>query len=563
MKQQEYTTQDMPPRPRRRFGWALTALVLVATLALNVAAGLLFDRNRWFVDNTVTELLTLPHTMYTLTDEARGVVEKYGEPAMREINQKREAEGKPAIKTEIIFCADRDKLEGNTLMRYILYTALALQKEFDWIEVSYLNVEKNPTLAQAYKATTATHIYPSDVIVACGSEYRVQKSTGFFAYDDAAQTKPWSYNGEKAFAASILAVTCAEAPIACLTTNHGEPVGNCQALMDVIKGAGYKVQLIDLEKDEIPEDCRLIVTYDPQRDFYGYGNYGATGASEIDKLDAFLDGAYSFLLFVDHETPVLPNLEEYMQEWGVTVRRGTDADGDKQNYHIKDAVEHMDSEGYTPVGAYATAGLGATVTADMRKVSYPARVLFPNATALGMSDSYTLTYQEPDDTTGKQAYQYGHYYRNGVIRNLFDVFTAGQSAVAEIDGKSYEVTTKENVFKLMTMASETRTVQESNYSAINDASYVCVCASTEFASDEVLTSAAYGNADVLSSALRSMGGEILPVDVDLFKWMDEPVVSNESFLPAHPVALTVCLTVIPSALIAALGVVVTVRRKHR
>jgi hypothetical protein len=222
------------------FSW-VTALVLVGTLLLNVAASLVFDRNRWFVANTVTELLEMPVTMYTLTEEAEGVIRTYAEPAMEQINEERQAQGKEAIATDIIFCADRDKLEGNTLMRYVLYTALALEKKFDWIKVSFVNVEKNPSVVQAYKATSAASIYPSDVIISCGSEYRVQSSSDFFAYSEESDTKPWSYNGEKTYAASILAVTCAEAPVACLTTNHGEAVENVEGFFVVFLQQGQSL----------------------------------------------------------------------------------------------------------------------------------------------------------------------------------------------------------------------------------------------------------------------------------------------------------------------------------
>ena len=562
MKRKPYINEeDMPSRPRRRWIWPLTACVLVVTILLNVGVGVLFDHNRWFVDNTLNKYVQLPYKMYTLSKQVAIVIRTEAEPAMNEINAKREQEGKEPIATEIIFCADRDRLEASDEMRYILYTALALQKQFDWIKVSFCNVEKNPSSVQQYKATSATHIYSTDVIVACGSEYLVEKGSEFFSYDD---DEIWAYDGERTFASAILAVTCAEAPIACLTVNHGEPIEQCTALIEVIEGAGYRVQTIDLDRDEIPADCRLIVTYDPQTDFYGYGNVGVdANKSEIDKLDAFLDKALSFMLFVDNETPELPNLEEYMREWGVNIRRATDADGGEQNYHIKDTVTGIDGAGYTPLGVYATGGLGGAVTSDMREAAAPAPVIFPNATALGMSDSYTLTYQEADDVTGKPEFAYGHYYKNGIQRNMDDVFTAGENAVAEIDGKTYEVTTQENVFKLMTITAESRTIQESNYYALNDESYVCVCASTEFASNEALSSAAYGNADVLYSALRSMGGEVLPVKVDLFKPLQETDVIYVDLLPSHPLVVAAIMIAIPIVASTVAGIWVTVRRKHR
>ena len=98
----------------------------------------------------------------------------------------------------------------------------------------------------------------------------------------------------------------------------------------LVERSGYIVKDLDLEKEDIPEDCRLLICYDPQKDFYAFGNMGEAGVSEIDKLDKYLDGCFSFLLFVDNETPKLTNLEEYMEEWGVTIARGSiDAVEDK------------------------------------------------------------------------------------------------------------------------------------------------------------------------------------------------------------------------------------------
>ena len=59
----------------------------------------------------------------------------------------------------------------------------------------------------------------------------------------------------------------------------------------------------------------------------------------------------------------------------------------------------------------------------------------------------------------------------------------------------------------------------------DDRSFVGVCASTEFASDALLDSAVYGNADVLLSLLRSMGRELVPVKT-LELNRDHPLLRN-------------------------------------
>jgi hypothetical protein len=61
----------------------------------------------------------------------------------------------------------------------------------------------------------------------------------------------------------------------------------------------------------------LIITLDPQTDFYAdYKNPGTK--TEITKLQAHLDQSYSYMIFADADTPELPILEEYLEEWGIS-----------------------------------------------------------------------------------------------------------------------------------------------------------------------------------------------------------------------------------------------------
>ena len=287
--------------------------------------------------------------------------------------------------------------------------------------------------------------------------------------------------------------------------------------MNLVHRAGFDVVTIDLSKDEIPADCRLLISYDPQTDFLGLGNaaFVEGDESEIDKLDKFLDKAYSFMLFVDADTPELPVLEEYMEEWGIAIGRAENAEGELDNLLIRDQMNKLDKDGYTPMGEYVTTGGGASITEDMRKVAYPAKVVFPNAVAITMSESYRKTHVVPDDTNGvTEAYVYGSYYRNGVSRYFHDVFKTSGSASVEAFGKQYQVATDLNRFNLMTLSIESRTVMETNYLSTQEPSYVAVFGSTLFASDTILDSAAYGNADVLTATLRHMGREVMPADLE-------------------------------------------------
>lgn len=556
---------------RRTLFTLITVLVLVGVILLNLLVSIWGQANIWQIDETVNRYTnpTMKHlTLYTPTEPFISLIGDSAIPMVDEINESRAAKGEDPITINIIFCADRDLVWGNDQMRYVLYTALQLEKAYkDHIKVSFININKNPSAVQKYKATSATRIYSSNVIFEFGTEYRVYSMTNFFVNNEESST-PWAYNGEKHFANAILAVTRAESPVACFLNNHGENTEEITELRALVEKSGYIVQDLDLEKEEIPENCRLLICYDPQTDFYAYGNMGEADISEIDKLDKYLDGCFSFMLFVDNETPELPNLEEYLEEWGVTIARGT-VDGEEENYTVRDTVDKLDKDGYIPFATYATQGLGASITVDMRDVTYPAKVIFPNATSISMAQAYRYTYVSAEESDSGEAYRFGTYYRNGVTRYFNDVFTAGQNAVAEVGGEQYEVTTENNSFRLMTVTSEERIVQETNYFSQQDRSFLAVIGSTEFASDTVLSSDAYGNADVLMATLRALGREVAPAELDIIAFknyeMDLEAVAagGLNVTTGGLITTVVCFAAIPALIFFGLGIYITVRRRYR
>ncbi len=566
MKHQSNT----PRRGVHRFmGSALTVAVIAAVLVINVVFSFVADRFMWQVDESVTRYTSAEGvSMYTPTPAFLDVVRDYAIPMVEKMNAEREANGEEPITINVKFCTERDKVYEADKLRMIQYTALALQKEFpDAVKVEYLNISKNPSQVQKYKATSSSNIYSHQIIFEFGTEFRVCSYDYFFLKNDTSSNEHWAYNGEQKIASLLLALTRAESPIAAFITNHGEQNENCKSFRALVERAGFDVMDIDLSKDEIPTDCRLLICYDPQTDFLGLGNASFTEGdeSEIDKLDKFLDKAYSFMLFVDKDTPELPVLEEYLEEWGVTVARAENAEGEMDTLTIRDQTLKLDKDGYIPMAEYVTAGGGASITEDMRKVSYPAKVVFPNSTAIMMSETYRTTHVVPDDTNGvTEAYTYGSYYRNGVTRYFHDVFKTGASATAEAFGKQYQVATEQARFNLMTISIESRSVKETNYLSTQEPSYLAVFGSTEFASDTILDSAAYGNTDVLTSTLRHMGREVMPADLE-FKAFKIYTVDTDAYKPSQGgnIATTVCMTLIPMAICMVAGVCVHVKRKYR
>lgn len=551
---------------------AVTVIVVALVLILNIAFTLLADKNMWYVDLSPIRYTNGTSQMYTLSDECKAIISARVVPGIEKINAEREGAGKEALKLNIIFCADRDMIESDYKTRYVSYTARQLEKEFpELVEVKYINMIKNPSAVQKYKTTSATTIYNTDVIVEFGTESLVQHISAFYMID-ATATEPWAYEGEKKLSAMILAVTRTEAPVCAITNNHGETLfdadGNVKAeyssFIKLIKGSGYEVKFIDLENQEIPENCRMIITFDPRVDFKAFGNLGESGVSEIEKLDRYIDDSNAFFYICGNDSPYLKNLEEYLEEWGINRGRVVDDANVVHNYEVVDKKNCTDSgKGQNIIGEYAAGGLGKILAEDMLKASYPPKVIFTNSTAFLPSDNYIRSYSKANASKGEEAYVYYTYYKNGISRSMLDVFSTSASATAMVEGEVYELATDLNRFKLMTITREDRHVQESNFSSVNQASFVIALASVDCLKNDVLESRSYGNADIIMSALKNTSREVVPTDIEIKGLYVYAVEDLTVYEKVDTNKYFKCLTIIPFAVILCVGVFVNVRRKYK
>ncbi|MBR4032720.1 MAG: Gldg family protein [Clostridia bacterium] len=544
----------------------ITAVVLLAVVIFNILFSVIGDRQMFYIDLSQTLYKSGKTNMYTLSDDCKDMIADRVIPMIDQTNKERAGRGEDPIKLNIVFCSDRDVLEDDELTRYVSYTARSIAKRFpDHVSVQYINIATNPSSVQKYKVNSAATLYNSDVIVEFGSEYLVQGVNSFY-YTESTADKPWAYNGEQRLTAMIMSVTRVESPICCITSNHGESLfdgnGNVKeeysTFISLIESAGYTVQILDLENEDIPEDCRMIITFDPSEDYKAFGELDEGEISEIEKLDKYLDQSKSFFFICNPDTPKLPSLEEYLEEWGVSVNR----DENFQNYVIEDQINCTNGGvGSVVVGNYATAGLGATLTEDMRKSVYPAKVIFGNSTAIAPADNYVRRYSAATETTDE--YVYYSYYKNGVVRTMLDVFTTYNTASALTNGEVYEIATDSNLFKLMTISQESKQLQETNLTSVTKSSYVLALASTDFLTNEVLDSKSYGNTDVLLSALRNTGNETVATNLSLKGIYVYDVKDEAAYKDSNTSAWLYCLVLIPPILIFSAGVVITIRRKYR
>lgn len=511
---------------------AMTCVIIIAVMLFNGVFKLLADKYLWYTDLTRDEI-------YTLSDAAVAALENVDKDV------------------HILFCDDPDNIENDYYSKMIYKTALGLAEKNDYVHVEHVNIWREPSAVNKFKNNSKDSIYSTDIIIYSGTEFRVYKLRSMFYFNDETSTTPWAYNGEKKIVSGILAVTQAESPIACVTVNHGEPfmtdsaLAETQYMISLLEDGGYEVQLLDLAHQEIPEDCRLMVVYDPQDDFLVAD--GVSTISEIEKLDRFLDGTNALMVFMNPSTPVLPNLEEYLEEWGIKFNRHTDNMGNTLGTTVRDYSNSLTEDGMTVVGSYATYGLGASLHSDMR-TTYPPKVIFKNAMGISYSDTYLETpFVDEEDSTYK--FYYGSYYKDGVSRGMYDVFVSPATATEVVDTTVVGQATVNDPIKLMTITRESRMVDNEN----EDYSYVLACGSTDFLSSTLLLSNTYGNTDLMLSALRATGREFIPVGLEIKPFASTDI---ETLTTAQANRYTIILILAPTLITAIAGVYVLVRRKY-
>ena len=493
---------------------ALTVIVIAAVILLNAIFTALSEKYLWYIDMT-------PEPRFTLSEEAKTLL------GQMDTNQE----------VNIILCDEKFAWEMDTVQLEVLKTALDIEKDFPNVKVTYTDIYTNPSSVKEYKELTGKNITQQSVIITCGTAVRVYNLEDFFALDENGYVS--GYDGEQVFVSSLLSVTQAFSPMACLTSNHGETWG--EGFSKLLGQIGFEVKTVDLSKEELPDACRLLVIFNPTRDFLEKD--GISDVSEIDKIEKYLSENNSMMVFFDKDTPYLQNIEQFLAEWGIEIARTDDNDTPV----IQDLSNSLSINGYTNKGVYEEGGTGADITKHMREEAVRKTVAFPNTTALRFSSLYQETLYED--------YRCATYTSNAVRRVAYNVFSSSSTAVAMSKGAQVAEASADDPFAYMMLSCQS-VIDDTTQTIAH--SFVLACASTDFAADVALDSR-YGNASVLSYACNTMGSLVVPVSLDCkyYASMEIAAITSKS-----ATTLTVLFTTIPTVAVFLAGIYVMIRRKH-
>lgn len=495
MKKSFYSTKSF------RYGSAATAFTCAFTavvVVFNIIFSALANRYMWYIDMTT-------ESVFSLSEPAKEILSDIDE----EVN--------------IYFTSDPDELMNGTngqWAKYVYNTARQLETEFDNIHVTCKDIIKHRAFFERFRTTAATNIYTTSVIVESGTEIRVFALEAFFVMND--DETIWAYNGEKKLISGILQVTSAELPIVYFTAEHGENLGEgAAALVTLFADNGFEVRTINLAKEEIDEDARIIIVNNPVYDFIG-AEADDESANEIKKLDEFLDRFGCLYVFADPDNAgKLGNLSEFLSEWGVAFTPDT---------FVRDAENSISTDGLSVVAKYDKETLGSSIYKDLTD-----NLITLPKTISRYTMPLEILWTEGGSLSGS--------------RDVSPVITSHETAEAVQNNTVMD----KGEFNLMTISRET-VIKDNEYYY----SYVIVSGSSNFANSNYILSNAYANADILSAAMKATGRDKILADIK-FKVFDD---TSLDITTAQANDWTVTCVLLLPAVAAVTGLVIWVRRKH-
>lgn len=431
----------------------LTVAVVAAVLAANLALTAFGQASNLFLDTTV-------EGRYTLRTRAVEIL--------------RAADMQDDV--DIIFCTDPDKLLGSTDASLVYIMALELEKQLPNIHVSTVNAMREPEKVEPYLRTSASSITANHVIVTSGTEFRTYTVKSFFT-SDSESGNIIGFNGEQKMCEAILSLTARDLPLACFTVGNGEtlPRQNDEKsgyLYDLVRSAGFEIVGIDLETEDIPKECALLIINGPNTDFSSGRLSDIDYNSPLTKIDRFLDGYGTVFYFRDPEAGKLKNLEEFLAEWGVSFDVKDSVGTSFSGTTLIDSTNALSGDSNRICGIYGE----SSIYSDITKLSSPPKAVFENCSPV------RILWRDNASSV------------NNSGRTVEVLFSTSATAQA-VDGEGNTVTA--GAFPLMTHTHETRVVDNVYFTA-----NLFVCGTDLYHTADYLADNVYANGDVLASAIR-------------------------------------------------------------
>ncbi|MDR1637066.1 MAG: GldG family protein, partial [Treponema sp.] len=179
------------------------------------------------------------------------------------------------------------------------------------VKLEYIDLIRNPDFSARFPEEKFT---VNDILVTSGGNVRKLTSSDLFNIRSSYYgSYVASSKAEQAMTSALLNVTGDKKFLAALIQGHdGADVG---AFAELLKLNAWDTVELNLLTEEIPPEANLLILARPSRDL---------DMQELQKLDAFLGEGQDRTLFylTDIDQPNLPNLADFLAEWGLAVEPG-------------------------------------------------------------------------------------------------------------------------------------------------------------------------------------------------------------------------------------------------
>jgi len=502
----------------KKFKYGATSIVFTCVcialiIVFNIFFTALSNNFLWSIDMTETQL-------FTLSEESKELLKDVD----KEIT--------------ITFCMPLDTLEATERTNLVYQCAREYEANFDNVKIDCVDIIANPTLVEKYANTTNAAITKESIIVKTDDDFRTFTLNSMFATDESTGEEK-AFSGEIRFTTAMLQLS-EDKPIAYFTSGHGETIGSEDsrpALWTLFVEAGYEVKTIDLTKEDFEEKAHVVIINSPKYDLEGSSS---DTADEITKIGKFLDRTSTpgnLMVFLDPTTPDLPELEALLEEWGIRVEDAV----------IKDSQNSLSADSLKLNSVYSNESLGSQLTTNLQTMDSQPKTVSNYTRPLSIIWS-------PDSSRGQTKNEgYSQVTNTLASRYASPVLKSFDTAVAYSLTDPEKAIDEKAPYNLMTITRQSQIIDNVEYS-----SYVMVTGSTEFSSDAYLNNVTYANDEILYSAMRVMGKENIPTNLQHKLFHDEAL--NITQKAANNWTIVI-VAVIPM-IVFGIGLFVQIRRKH-
>ncbi|MBE6573806.1 MAG: hypothetical protein E7652_05370 [Ruminococcaceae bacterium] len=485
------------------FAVAFTLVVLALIIVVNAIFTALAKHNSLYADMTAEQV-------YTISDEADVIFKQIG---------KQLKEDKKSL--EIIFFVAKDKLRGNEQTNMVYEYAKKLDERYSFVSIDFIDPIENPTELRD-RLPDVKKVLQTDIAISNGKEFRKLALEKFFVKDTQSDNY-FAFDAEYKFSTTFLQLAY-EKKLACFTTGHEEDTASAN-MKQLFEDASFDVVDIDLTKEDIPEEAKVIIINNPKRDF-AKEDPGKKTADEIGKIETFLTSGKAqgnLMVFCSAENvDKIKNLNELLGNWG--IRFTSD--------YVEDTTNTISYDYKSVIAKYSEEGQGGSLVKKLREAENPPKTIVDDPTAIEI------------------------LWKTGVDgeNSVSNVLTTYDTAVAR-SAKDNSIKRSGEEISLMTLSmSDVQDSEGTHYY-----NYVLAAGTSSFVDSEYINSNAYANADVIFETMRAFGVESVPIDLN-FKVFDSRKLENLTYGQAN--TWTVIFTAGIPVLFLGTGLIIRMRRKH-